>query len=61
MMIILVLVIFHLRNIQDKQSDLAVEVENDNWDNHANQRLSTALVTLDERSQDIIKIGRAHV
>ena len=41
--------------LQDKQSDLAVEVENDNWDNHANQRLSTALVTLDERSQDIIK------
>ena len=41
--------------LQDKQSDLAVEVENTNWDNHANQRLSTALVTLDERSQDIIK------
>ena len=41
--------------LEDKQSDLAVEVENANWDNHANSRLSTALVGLDERSQDIIK------
>jgi len=41
--------------LEDKQSDLAVEVENANWDNHANNRLSTALVALDERSQDIIK------
>jgi len=40
--------------LQDKQSDLAVEVENTDWKNHANQRLSTALVTLDDRSQDII-------
>jgi RNA polymerase sigma-32 factor len=41
--------------LEDKQSDLAVEVENANWENHANTRLSTALVALDERSQDIIK------
>ena len=41
--------------LEDKQSDLAVEVENDNWESHANNRLSTALVALDERSQDIIK------
>jgi len=41
--------------LEDKQSDLAVEVENANWENHANSRLSTALVALDERSQDIIK------
>lgn len=41
--------------LEDKQSDLAVEVENENWETHANNRLSTALVTLDDRSQDIIK------
>ena len=41
--------------LEDKQSDLAVEVENSNWESHANNRLSTALVALDERSQDIIK------
>ncbi|MBL4899658.1 MAG: RNA polymerase sigma factor RpoH [Colwellia sp.] len=41
--------------LEDKQSDLAIEVENANWENHANSRLSTALVALDERSQDIIK------
>jgi len=42
--------------LEDKQSDLAIEVENKNWENHANNRLSTALVALDERSQDIIKM-----
>jgi RNA polymerase sigma-32 factor len=41
--------------LEDKQSDLAEEVENSNWESHANKRLSTALVTLDDRSQDIIK------
>ena len=41
--------------LEDKQSDLAIEVENANWENHANNRLSTALVALDHRSQDIIK------
>jgi RNA polymerase sigma-32 factor len=41
--------------LEDKQSDLAIEVENDNWESHANNKLSTALVSLDERSQDIIQ------
>ncbi|MBL4823248.1 MAG: RNA polymerase sigma factor RpoH [Colwellia sp.] len=41
--------------LEDKQSDLAIEVENSNWESHANNRLSTALVALDDRSQDIIK------
>jgi len=42
--------------LEDKQSDLAIEVENDNWESHANNRLSTALIALDDRSQDIIKM-----
>ncbi|GAA0812652.1 RNA polymerase sigma factor RpoH [Colwellia sp. D2M02] len=41
--------------LEDKQSDLADEIESANWENHANKRLSTALVTLDDRSQDIIQ------
>ena len=41
--------------LEDKQSDLATEVEDQNWEQHANQRLSNALVSLDERSQDIIR------
>jgi RNA polymerase sigma-32 factor len=41
--------------LEDKQSDLATEVEDSNWEDHANQRLSNALITLDERSQDIIR------
>ncbi|WP_440876993.1 RNA polymerase sigma factor RpoH [Thalassotalea sp. PLHSN55] len=41
--------------LEDKQSDLATIVEDDNWENHANQRLTSALVDLDERSQDIIR------
>ncbi|WP_085300162.1 RNA polymerase sigma factor RpoH [Cognaticolwellia mytili] len=41
--------------LEDKQSDLATEVEDNNWEQHANQRLSNALVGLDERSQDIIR------
>lgn len=41
--------------LEDKQSDLATEVEDQNWEQHANQRLSNALVGLDERSQDIIR------
>ena len=41
--------------LEDKQSDLAEEVEHANWESHANKRLSTALVTLDDRSQDIIQ------
>ena len=41
--------------LEDKQSDLASSIEDTNWEAHANKRLSTALVTLDERSQDIIR------
>lgn len=41
--------------LEDKQSDLATSVENENWAQDSNQRLATALISLDERSQDIIK------
>ncbi|WP_286263600.1 RNA polymerase sigma factor RpoH [Thalassotalea atypica] len=41
--------------LEDNQSDLATIVEDANWEAHANKRLSTALVSLDERSQDIVK------
>ena len=41
--------------LEDKQSNLATDVENSDWDNHANKQLSTAMVALDDRSQDIIK------
>lgn len=41
--------------LEDKQSDLATEVENANWEANAQKRLANALVTLDERSQHIIK------
>ena len=41
--------------LEDKHSDLALSVENENWDNDATDRLSNALITLDERSQNIIR------
>ena len=41
--------------LEDRQSDLAQSVEESNWEQHANQRLSSALITLDERSQDIVR------
>jgi RNA polymerase sigma-32 factor len=41
--------------LEDHQSDLAIQVEDENHTAHANNRLSNALVTLDERSQDIIR------
>jgi RNA polymerase sigma-32 factor len=46
--------------LEDKQSDLATEVEDSNWEQHANKRLSNALVGLDERSQDIIRTRWLH-
>lgn len=46
--------------LEDKQSDLATEVEDQNWEQHANQRLSNALISLDERSQDIIRTRWLH-
>jgi len=41
--------------LEDNESDLATLVENKNWEDHANKKLTNALVGLDERSQDIIK------
>lgn len=41
--------------LEDKQSDLAEMVENENWDNQANAQLNNALIVLDDRSQDIIR------
>lgn len=41
--------------LQDKSSDFADDIEEDNWDDHAADKLSAALGGLDERSQDIIR------
>ncbi|MDO7083809.1 RNA polymerase sigma factor RpoH [Pseudocolwellia sp. AS88] len=41
--------------LEDKSSDLADSVEENDWSNHANKRLSNALVCLDDRSQHIIR------
>lgn len=41
--------------LEDEKSDLADGVESNQWDNHANKRLFSAISTLDERSQDIIR------
>lgn len=41
--------------LHDKASDLALRVEEDQWDNAAVDRLQAAMRTLDERSQDIIR------
>lgn len=41
--------------LEDADSDIAVQVEENNWEQHANKRLANALVALDDRSQDIIK------
>ncbi|MGK2959679.1 MAG: RNA polymerase sigma factor RpoH [Candidatus Malihini olakiniferum] len=41
--------------LQDKSSDFADEIEEDNWDNHAADKLAYALEELDERSQHIIR------
>ncbi|MDR6981752.1 RNA polymerase sigma-32 factor [Rheinheimera pacifica] len=41
--------------LQDKASDLAMRVEEDQWDNAAVDRLQAAMRTLDDRSQDIIR------
>ncbi|MBX4180773.1 RNA polymerase sigma factor RpoH [Sodalis sp. CWE] len=40
--------------LQDKSSDFADNFEEDNWDNHATEKLSKALRNLDERSRNII-------
>ncbi|OZB05152.1 RNA polymerase sigma factor RpoH [Pseudidiomarina marina] len=41
--------------LEDKRSDLAEEVENEQWENHTQRRLLSAINTLDERSQDIVR------
>ncbi|MFT8209805.1 MAG: RNA polymerase sigma factor RpoH [Symbiopectobacterium sp.] len=41
--------------LQDKSSDFADGIEEDNWDNHAADKLVYALEGLDERSQHIIR------
>ncbi|MBD2812418.1 RNA polymerase sigma factor RpoH [Xenorhabdus sp. Vera] len=41
--------------LQDKASDFADGIEEDNWENHAADKLSVAMEGLDERSQDIIR------
>lgn len=41
--------------LEDKASDFADGIEEDNWDNHATDKLTNAIKGLDERSQDIIR------
>ena len=41
--------------LEDKSSDLAASIENDNWEHHAEHKLAHALEILDERSQHIIR------
>ncbi|QIQ20681.1 RNA polymerase sigma factor RpoH [Zophobihabitans entericus] len=41
--------------LQDESSNFSETIENDNWDNDAADKLNSALESLDERSQDIIK------
>lgn len=41
--------------LQDKSSDFANDIEDDNWDSHAADKLSLAMEGLDERSQYIIR------
>ncbi|MCW8329527.1 RNA polymerase sigma factor RpoH [Photobacterium sp. SDRW27] len=41
--------------LEDKSSDVALSFEENNWEAHANNRLSQALGGLDERSQHIVR------
>lgn len=41
--------------LEDKSSDIAMNLESENWENHANRRLGDAMSGLDERSQHIIR------
>lgn len=41
--------------LEDKHSDIASSVENDNWESHTNNRLANAIATLDDRSQHIVR------
>ena len=41
--------------LEDKSTDVASQVEQEDWDSHANRRLGMALSALDERSQHIVR------
>lgn len=41
--------------LEDKSSDVALQVERENWEDSAAKRLADALSVLDERSQDIVQ------
>ncbi len=41
--------------LEDHSSDLAANIENDNWESAAQNRLLSAIKTLDERSQHILR------
>ncbi|MBT1445221.1 RNA polymerase sigma factor RpoH [Shewanella sp. JM162201] len=41
--------------LEDHSSDLAANIENDNWESNAQTRLLSAIKTLDERSQHILR------
>ncbi len=41
--------------LQDKSSNFADGIEDDNWEEHAADKLSDAMLGLDERSQQIIR------
>ena len=41
--------------LEDNASDVALQVERENWDKSASLRLTNAISELDERSQDIVK------
>ncbi|QCI20190.1 RNA polymerase sigma factor RpoH [Buchnera aphidicola (Brachycaudus cardui)] len=44
----------NMQYLQDKKSNFANGLEQDNWEEHATNKLSDALLRLDERSRDII-------
>ncbi len=41
--------------LEDKASDVAENIEAENWETHTNQRLASAIAGLDERSQHIVR------
>ncbi|GLR76550.1 RNA polymerase sigma factor RpoH [Aliivibrio sifiae] len=41
--------------LEDKQSDVAHSLEEDNWEDYTNNRLASAIATLDDRSQHIVQ------
>lgn len=41
--------------LEDKASDVADNIEADNWEAHSNNRLNSAIASLDERSQHIVR------